>query len=101
MGTPLNTKALYEHAEGALDVHAHLGLVEVVVVLLNREALAEAARVRGQAPVGALVRGVADQEVAVGEPVRRERVVLRGRAERKAVACTTGGEVLKRKWHLV
>jgi hypothetical protein len=28
-------------------------------------------------------------------------VVLRGRAERKAVACTTGGEVLKRKWHLV
>ena len=64
MGTPLNTKALYEHAEGALDVDAHLGLVEVVVVLLNREALAEAARVRGQAPVGALV-GI-KTEVAFG-----------------------------------
>jgi hypothetical protein len=41
-----------------------LGLVEVVVVLLNREALAEAARVRGQAPVGALV-GI-KTEVAFG-----------------------------------
>ena len=64
MGTPQNTKALYEHAEGALDVDAHLGLVEVVVVLLNREALAESARVRGQAPVGALV-GI-KTEVAFG-----------------------------------
>jgi hypothetical protein len=63
-----------------------LELVEVAVALLNREALAKAARVRGQAPVGSLVGGVADQEVAVGEPVRRERVVLRGRGIKTEVA---------------